>query len=41
MENKFEHSVTWAESLRDIANNLIDKLPILLCLILLIISAWN
>lgn len=38
MENKSQYAVSWAEAFRDVANNVIDKLPILLCFIVLIIS---
>ncbi len=38
MGNDPEHSVTWAEAFRDVANNFIDRLPIILCLVVLIAS---
>ncbi|MEZ9354276.1 hypothetical protein AB4182_22230 [Vibrio splendidus] len=41
MENKAQYQLTWPEAFRDVANNLIDKLPLLLCFALLFVSILN
>lgn len=41
MENKAQHPLTWPEAFRDVTNNLIDKLPLLLSFALLFVSMLN
>lgn len=41
MDNKASNALSWAEAFRDVANNFIDKLPFILCFVVLIVSALN
>lgn len=41
MENKASNALSWPETFRDVANNFIDKLPFILCFLVLIVSSLN
>lgn len=41
MENKASNALSWSEAFRGVANNFIDKLPFILCFVVLLISALN
>lgn len=41
MEDNASNALSWPEAFRDVANNFIDKLPFILCFVVLIVSSLN
>lgn len=41
MENKDSNALSWPEAFRDVANNFIDKLPFVLCFVVLLVSTLS
>lgn len=41
MEDKASNALSRPEAFRDVANNFIDKLPFILCFVVLMVSSLN